>query len=302
MDNATHDPQTSSKQQIYEAILRDLETVNPLEDKAFRILLADTGVFSLVVNAITGDSIEPNCLYVFNNTIVLTVDGKGVVLDTVLESDGFIYNIEGQNEAKDFTFKRHLYYWAIIFVRQLESGGKYEDLKAVTSIVIYKDKGNSPNVRRIGLDGPGDDPSSKNLLRLFSVNSKRWKESENEEMKVFLSIIHNGVLTEKNKHLFDGIDIASDLFLRLNRTIRIACSKYRLDENKVKGDAKMASLYTSFITEEEKEAAISMGRTEGEIKGKIELLHKEFNYPVENIAKLLNIPSQKVSDIIRTLK
>ena len=91
MDNATHDPQTSSKQQIYEAILRDLETVNPLKDKAFRILLADTGVFGMVVNAVTGDNVEPNCLYVFNNTIVLAVDGKGVVLDTVLESDGSIY-------------------------------------------------------------------------------------------------------------------------------------------------------------------------------------------------------------------
>ena len=173
MDNNNLNQPMGSKQQNYETILKDLETVNPLEDKAFRILLADAGVFGLEAHMITGDRVMPNSLYVFNNTVVLTVDGKGVVMDTVFESDGSI-----------------------------------------------------------------------------------------------------------------------------NRAIRIACSRYKLDENKMKGDAKMVSLYTSFITDEERESAISMGR----IEGKIELLHKDFNYSVESIANLLNLSAYEVSNIICKLK
>ena len=282
----------------YSPIIKELSTINPLEDKAFQILLSDYKIFSLIIKAITGEEISEKHIYHFNQTIIINVDNKEVRLDSIRRFIEGIYNIEGQNDARYFPFKRHLFYWSIICSNTLKSGQNYNELPKITSIVIYKDKGNKPLKQYAKLSGDiFDEESEKNLLNLISINSKMWREAESPLLKEILSIIHNGVYTKETSNLFDGINTNSETFKAFNRTVRISCARLKFEEYKEEGVKPMVQLYGSFLSEEE----LNEAKLKGKIEGKIELLFNELGYTVMQIANKLGIDEKHVKDVIESL-
>ena len=302
----------------YTPIIKELSEINPLEDKAFQILLSDYKIFSLIIKAITGDELSENHIYHFNQTILINVDNKEVRLDSIRRYIEGIYNIEGQNDARHFPFKRHLFYWSIICSNSLKTGQSYKELPKITSIVIYKDKGNKPLKQYAQLEGNiFDEESEKSLLTLISINSKRWKEAESPLLKEILAIIHNGVYTEETSHLFDGIDINSETFKSFNRAVRMSCARLRFEEYKKEGVNSMVQLYENFLSAEELlEAELKgeikgilkgkmegkiEGEIEGIIKGKIEILFNDLGYTVSQIAERLGLDENRVTEVIKSL-
>ena len=306
MDDFT--PSTSFTEDIeeiydYSIIRKELATMNPLHDRAFRILLTDYEILASLVEILTGDKVSRDKIYHFNPNIVIKVKNKEVELDNIAGFDNTLYNIEGQNKASEFTYKRHLFYWATIFSHTLQKSDDYDDVKSVVSIVVYQDKGNKDLFQHGYVAGDiftrvGD----KDLLSLISINAKQWRVAKNEKLRAFLSLVYNGIYSEQNKHMFDDVDIKSEFFKQLCSAMIISCSQVKYEEVYRKGDEKMATLYKSFITEEERLKAEAKGREEGIIRGGVKILYNKFNYTPEQISSTLNISIEEVEQIIKSLK
>ena len=122
-------------------ILRELATLDPLDDRALKILLSDDEQFTLLAEALSGKSLDEDKIININGELVLSVKGRLIRLDALRDTSAGYINIEGQIEASDFPFKRHVFHGAFIYVSGLQKSETWQSLKPVTSIVIYKDKG-----------------------------------------------------------------------------------------------------------------------------------------------------------------
>ena len=282
-------------------VLKELIKTNPLDDRAFQILLNNNDTFFQIVQIITGRPV-PNAVVIdFPQVLVAVVEGREIRLDTVRQIGGEVYNLEGQNKASDFTFKRHLFHWANTFSQTIQKSGKFEDAMPVITIVLYKDNSDEPVFQDCCLSGTLVKTDTK-MLDLIALNAKKWKDAESEELKIFLSIVSNGVYTEENKCSFEGVNTESPLFKKLNRDIRLSCSYYRLEEAEEKGDTEMVKLYKDFISEEDREKNRAEGRAEGEKRGKIETLYTVVKWTVEQIASHLKIDETEVKKTLQELK
>ena len=285
-----------------ELLLHDLSQTDPLNDRAFQILLQDDIIFHKLLQLITNDEFKNKTLYAFGNVIIHTVDGKKIEVDLIRKNEEGIYNIEAQNLTKEFSFKRHLFYWSHIFSYQLRSGSHYNDLCPVVVIVIYKDNKSDTVIQKGTLTGDilnsGNYNENKNLLRLFSVNAGKWEVADSKDLKCFLALISNGVYNEENVHKFNGIDTSSKFFIELNDSMYYACTRYNYEHAKEKGDERRILMYKTIVSEEELKKREIKGEIKGKIKGKVELLYYSLNYSVEDISILLNLPIEDVHKIL----
>ena len=67
--------------------------LNLLNDRSFRVLLNNAYIFKLILESILESPVNTNTLYSFNNTIVSTVEGKEIILDSILNTENIIYNL-----------------------------------------------------------------------------------------------------------------------------------------------------------------------------------------------------------------
>ena len=95
----------------------------------------------------------------------------------------------------------------------------------------------------------------------MAVNSKKWRDVESEELRIYLSILHNGIMTDENKDSFAGVNTSAVAFMKFQRSVRIACALTKQQEYKEKGDDFMAIQYATFLSEEERVAEKAKGMT-----------------------------------------
>ena len=252
-------------------ILKDLATLDPLDDRALKILLSDDEQFVKLAEAFMEQKLDEDSIVDINGELTLSVKGRLIRLDALRDTNlGFI-NMEGQIESSSFPFKRHLFYGAFIYATGIQKSDSFHDLKPVVSIVVYKEKGEAELIDKAYLAGglvKTEDDSKQ--LTLIAINTKKWREAPTEELRTYLSTFHHGIITEENKSDFNGVDINSTTFKSFQRAVRMACAQTKQQEYKEKGDDYMAKVYTSFLTDEERIAAEEKGELRGRLEGKIE--------------------------------
>ena len=81
------------------------------------------------------------------------------------------------------------------------------------------------------------------------------------------------------------------------------CSAERaLDDAKKGGDEEMEKMLSVYLAETGKAEGIEVGRAEGIEIGEIKVYHKELQLSPEEIAQKMNIPIERVIEIIKALK
>lgn len=283
-------------------ILKDLATLEPLNDKALKILLSDDEHFRELAEACLDKKIAEGDLLDINGELLFSVKGKLVRLDSVRRTIDGLINIEGQTDQYKFPFKRHLYYWAAMYVSELPEGAEYKDLKSAISIVVYKDKGDTELIEKAYLRGElvkTEDDSSQ--LNLVAINTKKWRSAPTEKMRTYMSILHNGIMLEETKNKYADIDTETETFKKFYQAVTMACARIRYEEHKSRGDEHMSVAYKSFISEEERALARQEGMQKGMQKGKIELYYTELGYTTKQIADRLKIPADHVTKILKEL-
>ncbi|MCL2404187.1 MAG: hypothetical protein FWC92_01440 [Defluviitaleaceae bacterium] len=153
-----------------ESILQELATLNPLDDRAFRILLSDNEQFKVLSEAILEQKLDEDKIISINGEIVFSVKGRLLRFDALHDTDIGYVNTEGQMYTADFPIKRHIFHGAFVYVNGIQKSESWDKLKPAISIVIYKDKGNDSVIETATLHGSlikSDD--IKNQLQLMSI-------------------------------------------------------------------------------------------------------------------------------------
>ena len=286
-------------------ILLELATQDPLDDRAFRILLSDDEQFVALAEAFTAENLDTDSIVDINGELVLTVKGKLIRLDTLRDTDIAYINMEGQIDAALFPYKRHLFYGSVIYAMGIQKSETYQNLKPVISIVVYKKKGTADLIENACMAGnlikTKDD---KKQLVLIAVNTEKWQEAESEELRAYLSTLHYGIMTEENKDKFCDLDVESAVFKKFQRAVKLACARTKHQEYKDKGDEFMAVKYTRIISDEEQLAAEEKGMEKGMEKGKqlgLEIAREIFqmlkaDVPVPEIAQKYQVSLREVEE------
>ena len=290
-------------------ILKELATLDPLDDRAFRVFISDDEQFKALAESFSGETLDGEKIIHMNGEIVLTANGRLIRTDVLRGTDTTVFNIEGQIKTEDFPLNRHIFYTAVIYASGIQKGDSWEKLKPVISIVIYKDKGEAGLIEKGALSGDlfkTDD--ERKQLTLIAVNTAKWKDAPTEEMRAYLATLHNGIMTEDNKADFADVDTTSSAFAKIQQAVKIACAHTKKQEYKEKGDDSMSAVLDQYISKEAKEAAKNEGREEGKEEGKREgqatglNLAKEIigmlktGIPVLEIANKYKIPASEVED------
>lgn len=273
-------------------ILKELATLDPLDDGAFKMLVSDDDEFIFLAESISGETINDDKIIHMNGEILSTVKGKAIRADSLRGTSFALFNMEGQVKASDYPVKRHIYYTAAIYAHELEKGDKsWEKLKPVISIVIYKHKGDAPLFENATLSGSlmkTDD--ERKQLTLIAVNTAKWKDAPTEELRAYLATLHHGIMTEDNKDDFATIDVTAKAFSKVQKAVKIACAHTKKKEYSDKGDDSMHAILDLYITkeakEEEQERAFDTAQ-------KIIRMLKE-NMAVADIARECNVSMQRV--------
>ena len=270
-------------------ILQELATLDPLDDRAFAILASDDEQFKLMAEAFSGKALDDGKLININGEFVLSANGRLIRLDSLRDATSEFFNLEGQIQTSKFPFKRHIFYSAFIYINGIQKGDEWDKLKPVTSIVIYKNKGDADLIETASLSGTlvktNDDV---NQLTLIAVNTAKWKDAKSEETKAYLATLHHGILTKDNEADFQGVDVNSQAFSDFQRAVKMACAKTKQQEYIEKGDKFMATKYVSYLSDEERVAAMSKGKLEG----------LNLAWEIINMLKL-NIPISEIADKYR---
>ena len=112
---------------------------------------------------------------------------------------------------------------------------------------------------------------------------------------------NHGIMTEDNKSDFATVDTNNEAFIRIQRAVRMACAHTKKKEYDKKGDDTMSAVYATYLSKEEREAAISEGEARGEARAfnvvsEIISLLKS-NVPVPEIASKYKVATQKVEKL-----
>ncbi|MCL1882634.1 MAG: PD-(D/E)XK nuclease family transposase [Defluviitaleaceae bacterium] len=273
-------------------ILKELATLDPLDDRAFRILASDDEQFKILAESFSGETLDGEKIIHMNGEIVLTAYGKLIRVDSLRDVDSAFINLDGQVKTSAFPFKRHVFYTAAIYANGIQMGDSWGNLKPVISIVIYKDKGETALFQKATLAGTlieSEDDGKQ--LTLISVNTTKWKDAPTEELRAYLSTLHNGIMTEDNKDVFMGIDVTSEAFSKMQKAVIIACAHTKKQE--YKGDDSMSAILDQYISKEAKEAAEERAF---DLAQKIIRMLKE-NIAVADIARECNVSTQRVESL-----
>ena len=244
-------------------ILQELATLNPLDDRAFKILLSDPEQFIALSEAFLEKSFDEDKIIAINGEIVLSVKGRLVRLDSLHDTDVGYVNMEGQIDALQFPFKRHVFYGSFVYVNGIQKSENWDKLKPAISIVIYKDKGDDGVIETATLSGSlVKSDEDKNQLQLMAVNAKKWEDVDSEVLRIYLSTLYHGIMTEDNKDKFVGVNTDAYIFEKFQRSVKLACALTKQQEYSEKGDDFMAAQYATFLSEEERIAAREEGRAQ----------------------------------------
>ena len=284
-------------------ILLELATQDPLDDRAFKILLSDDEQFVTLAEAFSAERLDADSIVDINGEIVLTVKGRLIRLDTLRDTNIAYINIEGQIEPALFPYKRHLFHGTVVYTTGIQKSESFQNLKPVISIVVYKKKSDAKLIENASMAGDliKTDDDKKQLV-LIAINTEKWQDAESEELRAYLSTLHHGIMTEENKGNFINVDVESVIFKRFQRAVKLACARTKQQEYKEKGDEFMATKYASFLTDEERIAAEDRGKELGlDIAQEIlQLLYA--NVPVPEIAKRCQVHPKKVEEYQVLLK
>ena len=168
-------------------ILKELATLDPLDDRAFKILASDDEQFKTLAESFSGEVLGDEKIIHMNGEIVLTANGRLIRVDSLRDTTAAFINMDGQIKAEEFPFKRHVFYTALIYANGIQKGDSWEKLKPVISIVIYKDKSEAALIEKASLIGTlvkTDDDGKQ--LTLISVNTAKWKTAPTEELRAYL--------------------------------------------------------------------------------------------------------------------
>ena len=199
---------------------------------------------------------------IMDKTCVLDVKAKG--------KDGTIYNIEMQLTDKKNMGLRTAYYWAKMFVEQLKSGDKYQDLKKTITINILN-YDIFPKVERfhttfhIREDEQGFILTDRLEIHFIELDKFR---SLKDERKITDSL-HQWLmfLDEKDEEILEVLKMSNPAIDRAEKILEWLSADeetlvtYRLREQSLHEQASMIA--------DAREEGIKEGIKEGEIKGKI---------------------------------
>ena len=283
-------------------ILRELATLDPLDDRAFRIYISDDEEFSFLAESISGEALDREKIISLNGEIVLTANGRLIRTDSLRGTTTAFFNVESQIETDGFPLKRHIFYTAVIYASGIQKGDSWEKLKPVISIVIYKDKGEAALFEKGTFAGEifkTDD--ERKQFTLIAVNTAKWKNAPTEELRAYLSTLHHGIMTEDNKSDFATVDTNNEAFIRIQKTVRMACAHTKKKEYDEKGDDTMSAVYATYLSKEEREAAVNEGEARGrkqtfDIVSEIIGLLKS-NVSVPEIATKYKVTTQEVEKL-----
>ncbi|MCL2200096.1 MAG: hypothetical protein FWB80_14380 [Defluviitaleaceae bacterium] len=249
-------------------ILKELSTLDPLDDRAFRIFISDDEQFTLLAEAFSGEALDGEKIIHMNGEIVLTANGRLIRTDALRGTATAFFNMEGQIETADFPLKRHIFYTAVIYANGIQKGDTWEKLKPVISIVIYKDKTETALIEKGTFYGDlFKTDNDRKQMTLIAVNTAKWKDAPTEELRACLSTLHHGIMTESNKSDFADIDKDGAAFTKIQRAVRMACAQTIKQEYKKKGDDSMVLKYETYLTKEEREEAEIRGEARGKAEG-----------------------------------
>ena len=278
-------------------LLQELATLNPLDDRAIKILLSDKEQFKALSDALLEQNLNEDKIISINGEIVYSVKGRLVHLDSLHDTDLGYVNMEGQMEAADFPIKRHIFYGAFVYVNGIQKNESWDKLKPSISIVIYKDKDDDAAIETAALAGnliKSDD--AKKQLQFMAVNTKKWRDVESEELRIYLSTLHNGIMTDENKDSFVGANTNTRIFDKFQRAVKLACARTKQQEYKEKGDDSMATQYATFLSEKERIAALEEGAKSGfSLALEVMKLIKD-GVPTSEIAKQCRLTTREVED------
>ena len=91
-------------------ILNELATLNPLDDRAFKILASDDEQFALMTKFFSGEDLTGEKIIHMNGKIMLTANGRLIRADSLRSTVAAVFNIESQMEVNKFPLKRHIFY------------------------------------------------------------------------------------------------------------------------------------------------------------------------------------------------
>ena len=211
-------------------ILKELSTLDPLDDRAFKILVSDDEQFKLLAESFSGEALDDEKIIHMNGEIVLTANGRLIRVDTLRDTSVAVINMDGQIKADEFPFKRHVFYTSLIYANGIQKGDTWDKLKPVISIVVYKDKGEAALIQKASLSGTlieTDDDGKQ--LTLISVNTAKWKTAPTEELRAYLCTLHHGIMTEDNKADFADVK-NSEAFARVQKAVKVACAHTKKQE------------------------------------------------------------------------
>jgi len=288
-----HDENQPLSQNVSEVdILKELATLDPLDDRAFKILASDDEQFKVLAELFSGETLDGEKIINMNGEIVLTIEGRLIRVDILRDTDTAFINLDAQIKTSDFPFKRHVFYTAAIYAHGIQKSDSWEKLKPVISIVIYKDKGEAALYQKASLTGTLiETEDDGKQLTLISVNTAKWRDAPTEEMKAYLATLHHGILTEDNKADFADVDVTSKAFSKMQKAVIIACAHTKKQE--YEGDDSMSVVLDQYISKEAKEAAEERGM---DIAQKIIRMLKE-NIDVADIARECNVSAQRVESL-----
>jgi hypothetical protein len=237
-------------------IMEQIQVVDPLDDKAFKILLSDDQCFKLIAESVLGITIPSDCIVSIQGEMSLSVNGKLIRIDNFRSTEKSVINMEAQNEAGKFTYKRHLFYGSIAYAFTLQSGQDYESLKPATSIVFYKDKGEAELIEHASLSGTLiKTEEERTMLILMAVNVKKWDEAKTETLRYLLQIINGQKITQEQ-----AVPAAIQEFYK---NVLRARAVVRYETLKEKGETEMAEgILKGYLTPEQERAAEERGKKE----------------------------------------
>ena len=255
--NNNHSPHTND-------IIKEIATQDPLDDRAFKILLSDDEIFTALATSIRGSRLDEDSIIDINGEMVFTVKGRVIRLDTLRATSMEYINIEGQIDPALFPYKRHLYYSAVIYAMSLQKSESFHDLKPVTSIVVYKKKPGTNLMETAHMYGNLiKTDSDKNQLTLIAINTEKWRDAPTEELRGYLATLHHGIMHEENRSNFTGVDFENPIFDHFQKAARRACAQTKYQEYLERGEVSVATKFISFISDEDRMAAKAEGREEG---------------------------------------
>ena len=280
---------------IEQHLIEYLATVDPLEDRAFKIILSDESIFKRLIEAVAGDVIKEKEAFVsFNAGIVFRVKGKEVQLDTVRQTKEAIYNVEGQGKFKKFSFQRQLYYWSVVFAYSLSKGKEYETLIPVISIVVYRNTYLNKVRRKAKLTG--DLLSSyedENLLQMFSLCTANWREEKNQWLRYFLALIDLGLGKDLAYYQEQEIDVTSNTFIVLYNSLLISCCDIHIKDLEEKGEITMAEAARTYLSSKDKERFLAEGMARGMAKGEIKGMAKG---EIKALYQIMKMSPREIAD------